>query len=73
MYQTPFDPLPQLKRAQRRFFWSRWLGSILMSIFFFGGLFGGIGLMFAGLLSSIIGIILWKHSMSEFEKQKQIN
>lgn len=55
MYQTPFNPLPQLKRAQRRFSWSRWLGSIIMSILFFGGLFGGFGLIFAELLSSIIG------------------
>ncbi|WP_110515312.1 hypothetical protein [Herpetosiphon llansteffanensis] len=70
MYQTPFDPIPQLKRDQQRFFWSRWLGTIIMSILFFGWLLGGLGLIIALVISIVSGRILWKYSMSQLEKQK---
>ncbi len=70
MYETPFDPIPQLKRAQRRFFWSRWIGTIIMSILFFGGLLGGLGLIVTLIISIISGRIIWKYSMSQLENQK---
>ncbi|MFD3163199.1 hypothetical protein [Herpetosiphon sp. NSE202] len=70
MYQTPFDPIPQLKRQQRRFFWSRWLGTIIMSILFFGWLLGGLGLIIATVFSIIMGWLLWKFSLKQLEKQK---